>query len=109
MRRKMSDRSKVSTVMPWRCRVTSSMRTVLKGVVRAPIAPTTIPFIPFTTRQIRSNSSTLALKRSLPGRTVCGFSAVNLTPYWRNTSMIEILPQKESRRRAGPMRSNSSG
>ena len=43
IRAKTSDRSSVSMVMPWRCRASSSMRTVLKAVVRAPMAPTTMP------------------------------------------------------------------
>ncbi len=54
IRAKMSERSSVSTVMPWRCRASSSMRTVLKAVVRAPMAPTVMSRMPATTRQRRS-------------------------------------------------------
>ena len=42
MRAKTSERSSVSMVMPFRCRASSSMRTVLNAVVRAPTAPMTI-------------------------------------------------------------------
>ncbi len=109
MRAKTSDMSTVSTVMPWRCSATSSMRTVLNGVVRAPMAPTTMPLMPRTTRQTRSNSSTMSLNRSEQGWTVCGADAVNFTWYCWKTSMMEILPQKESRRSAGDILSISSG
>ena len=85
------------------------MRTVLNGVVRAPIAPTTMPFTPFTTRQTRSKCSTLRRKASPDGAAVCGLSAVNVTPYWQNTSMMENLPQKASRRTSGCILSSSSG
>ena len=80
MRAKTSDMSTVSTVMPWRWSATSSMRTVLKGVVRAPIAPTTMPLMPRTTRQTRSNSSTTVLKRSRAGvdRVRCGRGELDL-------------------------------
>ncbi len=68
MRAMISERSRVSTVMPWRCRATSSMRTVLNGVVRAPIAPTVTRRIPPTTRQTRSKCSTLRRNASPAGR-----------------------------------------
>ena len=40
---------------------------------------------------------------------MCGLSAVNLRPFWKKTSMIESLPQNESRRRSGLILSISSG
>ncbi len=109
IRARMSERSSVSTVIPWRCSATSSMRTVLNGVVRAPMAPTTMPFTPFATRQTRSKCSTFFRKASPDGAAVWGLSAVNFTPYWQNTSMMENLPQKASRRTSGCIWSRSSG
>ena len=50
----MSERSNVSTVIPFRCSASSSKRTVLNAVVRAPTAPTVMLFIFFTTRQTRA-------------------------------------------------------
>ena len=49
-----SDRSRVSVVMPYRWSVSSSKRTVLKAVVRAPMAPTVKRFMRRVARQTRA-------------------------------------------------------
>ena len=106
--RKDSGKVEVSTVIPWRCRATSSQRTVLKAVVRAPMAPTTIRRMPRTTLDPIPVIDVLREPRCR-GWTVWGFRAVKGTPYWQKTSMTENLPQKASRRSAGAMWSISSG
>ena len=60
--RKAPDKSKLSTLIPWRCIVISSKRTVLKAVVLAPIQPIVKRFHPFTTRQIPAKSCRFCVK-----------------------------------------------
>ena len=58
---------------------------------------------------MRSKLSTLAANRGPAGSAVWGLSAVNLIPYWQNTSMMNNLPQKASRRSYGPILARESG
>jgi hypothetical protein len=51
----------------------------------------------------------LAANRGPAGSAVWGLSAVNLIPYWQNTSMMNNLPQKASRRSYGPILARESG
>ena len=79
------------------------------SLVLAPIAPSVIRFIPPTTRHSASKCATFRVKASDAGDTTWGVSAVNWTPCWQKTSMIENFPQNASRRLSGDIMSRRSG
>lgn len=63
------------------CMATSSKRTVLNAVVRAPMQPRLKRFMPFTTRQMAAKSRRFSWNFALSGCTTWGLRTVNGTLY----------------------------
>lgn len=79
--------------MPAFWSASSSKRTVMNLVVRAPIAPMVKRRIPLTIRQTAAKSRRFCAKAAPEGAATWGSKAVKGRPYWQNTSMMENLPQ----------------
>ena len=67
--------------MPFFCMATSSKRTVLNAVVRAPMQPRLKRFMPLTTRQMAAKSRRFSWNLALSGCTTWGLRTVNGTLY----------------------------
>src|SRR5580658_5867942 len=99
----------VVTLMPWRSRIFSEYRTVLKAPGRAPTAPRRTPCTPLTTRQTPRNFCKSAVKPGEDGSDTCLLVSENLMPDCTRLLHTEIFPQNASRRRAGERCFKSSG
>ena len=98
-------------VMPCRCRASSSMRTVLKAVVRAPMAPT-------VSRRIALHHAAeavevvdvLARRPAERGATLCGCRAVNVNAVLaEHVHDRELAAERVAAQLAGPSCPSSSG
>ena len=104
-----SDKSKDSTFIPCLCIVTSSKRTVLNAVVRAPMQPRLNRRIPFTTRHTAAKSRRFSSNSGDSGWTTWGFITVKGILYCEKTSVTENFPQNASRLWAKSILPISSG